>query len=288
MSAGAAYCELSFSPNESLIATVRKFVGDFYVKVLGDENVTSRLVVASHELLENVVRYSADGESRIKVSVQSENSHFRIRIVTHNRGTPADVEAIRGLLAKFDPRANRKIVYRDLILGSAEREEGSGLGLGRVYAESEMDLSCKIELDTIELTAEGLFSREGRKHMPTITNIETPDLRTETTFGPGEVVVQMIGSAETGSMGPAAAFLKELHERVLAEKIPKVTIDMRTLDFMNSSCFKAFVGWLDRIKKAAPADRYRVRFLHDERKHWQARSLEALAAIAFDLIVVEF
>src|SRR3954464_15490402 len=40
-----AYCELSFSPNVSLIATVRRFVEEFYVKVIRSANVTSRLAV---------------------------------------------------------------------------------------------------------------------------------------------------------------------------------------------------------------------------------------------------
>ena len=54
---------------------------------------------------------------------------------------------------------------------------------------------------------------------------------------------------------------------------------------MNSSCFKAFVVWIDTVKNAGRV--YRIRFLTDPEMHWQRRSLEALRRLATNVVSVE-
>jgi anti-sigma regulatory factor (Ser/Thr protein kinase) len=153
----AAYCELSFSPNVSLIATVRKFVGEFYERVLGDADVTSRLVVATHELLENAVRYSADGLSSIRIGVRRDGDEVHVAIDTRNKTKPDNREELVKLLDEMKASPDRLSFYQFLMRRSAKRSEGSGLGLGRIHAESEMDLSCELVEDVVSLRAEARF-----------------------------------------------------------------------------------------------------------------------------------
>jgi hypothetical protein len=68
---------------------------------------------------------------------------------------------------------------------------------------------------------------------------------------------------------------------------PEVVVDFRNCEFVNSSCLKAFIAWLDRIQKLPTAQRYRLRFLADEGKPWQRRSFQAIAALAGDLFQLE-
>jgi anti-sigma regulatory factor (Ser/Thr protein kinase) len=152
-----AYCELSFSPNVGLISTVRKFVGEFYERVLGDADVTSRLVVATHELLENAVRYSADGQSSIRIGVRREDDGINVSIDTRNKTTPENREELVKLLDEMKASPDRSAFYQSLMRRSAKRTEGSGLGLGRIHAESEMDLSCDLIEDVVRLRAEARF-----------------------------------------------------------------------------------------------------------------------------------
>ena len=63
--------------------TVRRFVGEFYERVLGDADITSRLVVATHELLENAVRYSVDGQSGIRLGVHRQVGSVHVAIDTN-------------------------------------------------------------------------------------------------------------------------------------------------------------------------------------------------------------
>jgi hypothetical protein len=56
---------------------------------------------------------------------------------------------------------------------------------------------------------------------------------------------------------------------------------------MNSSCFKAFVSWLGVLQDVDRVRQYRIRFLSDDQKHWQRRSLSALCCFAVDLVRIE-
>ena len=68
-----SYVEMRFSPSVELIDLVRRFIADFYHRLTDDRVLRDRLAVATHELLENCVRYSLDGEAKVRVEVSPEN-----------------------------------------------------------------------------------------------------------------------------------------------------------------------------------------------------------------------
>ncbi len=120
-----------------------------------------------------------------------------------------------------------------------------------------------------------------------IAEIKTSDLATETEVGASTITTKLVGNAETSVMKDLATFLTALHEKATTARVGEVVVDMRALEFMNSSCFKTFVSWISSLQEAPAGDQYKVRFLADERKHWQNRSLGALACFAVDLIRIE-
>lgn len=123
--------------------------------------------------------------------------------------------------------------------------------------------------------------------MSGIADIKTADLQTETEVGSSAITTRLLGNAETGAMKDLSAYLSALHDKATVAKVAEVVVDLRSLEFMNSSCFKTFVTWISSLQDAPPESQYRVRFLADEKKHWQNRSLGALACFAVDLIRVE-
>ena len=153
-----AQCELSFSANAKLISIVRRFARDFYGQILGDPDVTARLVVATHELLENAVSYSLGGQSRILLSVSHTPDAVCVTIETRNTTAPAHRAALDELLAEMLAQPDRLKFYLDLMRRNAKRGLGSGLGLGRIYAESELDVSSESDGDAVLLRAIGKFS----------------------------------------------------------------------------------------------------------------------------------
>jgi hypothetical protein len=68
--------------------------------------------------------------------------------------------------------------------------------------------------------------------------------------------------------------------------VNEVAFDFRDLYFMNSSCFKAFVTWIDVVSRAT-AKGYKIRFLTNPRLHWQRRSLEALRCLSPNVVQLE-
>jgi hypothetical protein len=115
--------------------------------------------------------------------------------------------------------------------------------------------------------------------------IKTPGLTCAPSFESEKLTVVFTGTADGAAIELLGDYLKRLHseaERLLAVE---VTCDFRQLSFMNSSCFKAFVVWIDTVKNATRS--YRIRFLTDPGMHWQRRSLEALRRLAADVVSLD-
>lgn len=73
-----AYFELDFKPNVQLVSVVRRCVTELYQRFLDDPDGTSRVALATHELLENAVEYSRDGETTIRIEVAQHETPRRV------------------------------------------------------------------------------------------------------------------------------------------------------------------------------------------------------------------
>jgi hypothetical protein len=149
-----AYFELAFSPCLSLVSVVRRFVSEFYAEVLVDADMTSRLALATHELLENSSRYSSDGQTSVRIQVKRQDASTLISIVTKNRASEAHLAALRRALDELNAASDPRAHYQTLMRRTAKLPDVSGLGLGRVRVESEMQLRYDIEGDCVLLRAE--------------------------------------------------------------------------------------------------------------------------------------
>lgn len=100
-----------------------------------------------------------------------------------------------------------------------------------------------------------------------------------------QLSVLFVGTGDVAAIEPLGAYLKQVHAEATRLSLSEVSCDFRKLTFMNSSCFKAFVVWIDTVKNAAAP--YRIRFLTDPGMHWQRRSLEALRRLAMNVVTVD-
>lgn len=153
----AASFELSLSHDLSLVATVRRFVGELSKRILVDPDVASRVAVAAHELIDNAVRHASDDESRVKVTLRRTEAGGEVEIVTMNRASEERGAQVERLLEEMQQKIDRGAIYQTLLRRAARRTEGSGLGLGRVHAESELDLTGRFEEGVVHVRAEGRF-----------------------------------------------------------------------------------------------------------------------------------
>lgn len=115
--------------------------------------------------------------------------------------------------------------------------------------------------------------------------IYTPDLTCVSRFDDAKLIVAFTGTADGAAIELLGDYLKRLHGEAERLQVSEVTCDFRQLSFMNSSCFKAFVVWIDTVKNATRS--YRIVFLTDPGMQWQRRSLEALRRLASNVVSVE-
>ena len=97
--------------------------------------------------------------------------------------------------------------------------------------------------------------------------------------------VVFTGTGDLDAVATLAAFLPKVHQQAAVHGVEEVVFDFCALEFMNSSCFKAFVTFIDSAKTIGAS--YRIRFITASKHYWQRRSLEALRRLAMGLVIIE-
>lgn len=98
-----------------------------------------------------------------------------------------------------------------------------------------------------------------------------------------EVTLRMRGTAEMRDSAPLADLLLHYHREAMRVGARSVAVDLREVDFMNSSALNAFVRWFEEVKGAHS---YQVKLQADTSKRWQRGSLHALATFAVGHVTV--
>ncbi|MES1175775.1 MAG: hypothetical protein ABUL62_15750 [Myxococcales bacterium] len=97
--------------------------------------------------------------------------------------------------------------------------------------------------------------------------------------------IEFSGTGDMNAIALLSEYLKQVHAEALRLNVAEVSCDLQKLVFMNSSCFKSFVVWIDTVK-TSPV-RYQIAFKTNPTLHWQRRSLEALRRLAANIVTIE-
>jgi hypothetical protein len=146
---------LSFRPLAAQIGPLRTLLSDLCKPHLADADGLSRLLLAAHELLENIVKYSVGEAAEFHLLLEAKATGLIVRLRTKNRAAPERMADARWRLDALAKAPNAIAHYDELIRESAGRRDVSGLGLARIPAETEMQLCYATEQDWLILTAEG-------------------------------------------------------------------------------------------------------------------------------------
>jgi hypothetical protein len=114
-----------------------------------------------------------------------------------------------------------------------------------------------------------------------------PGLMITTDHDARSVFVRMTGVADLRAARQLADFLGGLHREGLRTQIADATIDLRDVEFMSAPCFRSFVAWVGQIEREPSERQYKLAFIPNTDRHWQRRSLQALAAMAPGIVTVE-
>jgi hypothetical protein len=146
--------ELTFQPDLDLVTDVRDFVETLYQRVLDDRDASGRVAIATHELLENAVKYSLDGETSLRIEIVPAEGARAINVRTRNRADGRHVITLRDYLDEIRASDDPTAYYYERMRRATPGTDSSQLGLARVCCEAEMQLSCTVEGDTVTISAE--------------------------------------------------------------------------------------------------------------------------------------
>jgi len=104
-------------------------------------------------------------------------------------------------------------------------------------------------------------------------------------LGPLVVFRGTISTPNPGSV--LNPFVDAVHQHLLEARAPDARVDLRELEFCNSSGFKAFIHWIQRIAETAEPQRYKLRFLSTPARKWQRTSLLALSCYGVNTVTIE-
>jgi hypothetical protein len=141
---------LTFKPSVELISSTRRYVHELLNSMLSDPDASSRIALTIHELLENTLKYSTDGEARLDVAVDEDDGQRVVEIRSSNRASPAQLVELQSRIDALQDLADPMALYVSMMLESSRRN-GSGLGLVRIRVEGEMQLECAIEGDEVTI-----------------------------------------------------------------------------------------------------------------------------------------
>jgi hypothetical protein len=151
--------ELSFRPTVQLITVVRRSVISLYERELGDVDASARLGLATHEMLENVLRHSVNGETTLQIRTKKAagaaggSKSKVIEIETTNRALPERIETLKAHAAKMAHAGDAETYYLQVMAECAQTDDDGGLGLARIRAEGEMTLNVESEGDVVRVIA---------------------------------------------------------------------------------------------------------------------------------------
>ena len=135
---------LQFRPTLELLSPTRDFVAELFKSHWMSEDVVYRIVVTLHELLENVMKYSTDGIAHLSADLAQADRETILCLRVSNECVPERLSTLRGEFDSMRNGADANSYYTALMQKNAYRTDGSGLGLARIWAEAQMNISCEI------------------------------------------------------------------------------------------------------------------------------------------------
>ncbi len=148
---------LQIQPQSRMVSIVRRFVEESFEKMVGDPEAVFRVSLAVHELLENAAKYATGGATGLSVHFESSGSAASIKLT--NETTPEHIARLRECVAEIQASDEPFALYQRLMRRTCGIQAESGLGLARIRAEGELNLSLQIDGSVVTIVASGPSTR---------------------------------------------------------------------------------------------------------------------------------
>jgi hypothetical protein len=142
---------LQLQPQPRMVSIIRKFIEESFENMVDDADAVHRVSLAVHELLENAAKYAVGDKTGLTVKFEANGTAVRIKLT--NKTTPEHVARLRACIGAIQAAADPFGHYRNLMRGTSGIDAESGLGLARIRAEGELNLSLEIDGDMVTIVA---------------------------------------------------------------------------------------------------------------------------------------
>ena len=122
---------------------------------------------------------------------------------------------------------------------------------------------------------------------PWVETVKENDFAAHASASERRIHINLAGTADITVKSHLDTFLRDVHSEAQRCEAEEVTVDMRQLEFMNSSCLKCFVWWISTVQEQPGEGKYRIVFVSSPAVYWQRRSLNALACLANEIISIQ-
>ncbi|MEY2931503.1 MAG: hypothetical protein RL033_2252 [Pseudomonadota bacterium] len=158
----AARTAVSFSleRSHSLAGKIANWLIDFCQMTIGDRETTSRLHMAAHELIENVLKYGSTPEVGLEFELERCEQHSIVRLRTRNTASPQQLEEVIRRVQELRAAADPVAYYDRLIRSTAPVLGVSGLGLARIRAEAGLDVDCSVNGQEVSIVVQATMRSE--------------------------------------------------------------------------------------------------------------------------------
>lgn len=144
---------LMSSPSVRVIASTRRLIEELCEPLIGAD-AGSQIAMVVHELMENLAKYAVGGTLRLDVAILTSENHYQIHVTAANRASPDHLDALEKILQDIATSRDPRATHLKYMNQSVTRGEGSGLGLTRIRAEGDMEISYSRSGDEITVRAE--------------------------------------------------------------------------------------------------------------------------------------
>lgn len=139
---GSSCLRLEMGPGWQFVNHVRRFAEAMCLECRVDEDSSSAVGMAVHELVQNAVKYSPDGWVSVSLDVDAQSR--RVSVQVQNRISPSAARELEPRVARLRDARDALDHYLELMQETSLRSDGSGLGLARIRAEGQMTLDIDI------------------------------------------------------------------------------------------------------------------------------------------------
>jgi hypothetical protein len=142
-----------------LAGKIANWIIDFCQMTVGDLETTSRLHMAAHELVENVLKYGTTPEVGLEFELERGDQESYVRLRTRNTAAPEQLEEVTRRVTELRAAADPIAYYDQLIRSTASVMGMSGLGLARIRAEAGLDVDCSVEGREVSIVVQATMRR---------------------------------------------------------------------------------------------------------------------------------